>query len=242
MTASAIGTLSDLSAGRSGVKNKISAFDFTSRAPTVEPSAEIELSSEEDSPTCLASLATKDGLILYTGVNSSEEDRLKEQNEHFRSFEVTLPKGRRSSSVRQESKPQGKIAFLSKTSLLTPPTSTNAKKEAYQRLVRLSPSRRSTTGNKRIGAIASSLAGNENEVIVFSATSTKPAAGDIIERVPLKGSEANDLDILDVEENGFRLAYCADHEVGNLGYEGFNLLTCCRCGYKPSIMISERRN
>jgi prolactin regulatory element-binding protein len=53
-------------AGRHGVKNKISVFDFTSRAPNVEPSAEIE-ASQDDSVQSLAGLGTKDGLIVYAG-------------------------------------------------------------------------------------------------------------------------------------------------------------------------------
>jgi hypothetical protein len=53
-------------AGRHGVKNKISVFDFTSRAPNVEPVAEIE-ASQDDSVQSLAGLGTKDGLIVYAG-------------------------------------------------------------------------------------------------------------------------------------------------------------------------------
>jgi prolactin regulatory element-binding protein len=108
-------------AGRSGVKNKISLFDFTSRAPNVEPIAEIDC-GDTDSVNGLANLAIKDGLILYTGINDSEETRLKGTNEHFRSFEVQFPKSK-------AEKLDGSISFLSKTSLFTPPQSTSGKKE-----------------------------------------------------------------------------------------------------------------
>jgi hypothetical protein len=54
-------------AGRHGVKNKISVFDFTSRAPEIEPCAEIE-ASQDDSVTSLAGLGAKDGLIVYAGL------------------------------------------------------------------------------------------------------------------------------------------------------------------------------
>jgi prolactin regulatory element-binding protein len=53
-----------------GVKNMITCFDFSSRAPNVEQAAELEVSSD-DSVTCLANLATKDGLIVFAG-NGSE--------------------------------------------------------------------------------------------------------------------------------------------------------------------------
>lgn len=185
--------------------------------------------------TCLANLATKDGLILYAGtfiykgivwllltlaegINSSEEDRLKDKNEHFRSFEVQFPKSnRRSSSAQQDKTPQGKISFLSRSTLFTPPESANGKKEEYQRIVRLSPPQRTAFGspNKRIGAIASSLAGDENELVIFSATSNRPDnPKDIIHRIVLhKGQEANDLDIFDQGEGRFQVAYCLDYDV-----------------------------
>ncbi|KAF2178864.1 hypothetical protein K469DRAFT_642107 [Zopfia rhizophila CBS 207.26] len=208
--------------GRSGVGNKITVFDVSSRAPILEPTAELELSRDEDSVTCLANLATKDGLILYAGINSSEEERLKDKNQHFRSFEVSYPKQkqrRSSSSKSAEKAPQAKLSFLSKTSLFKPFFSANAKAGGYQRLVRLSPPKRSASGGKRIGAIASGLAGEENEIVIFNATSNKPQnPGDIIQRIsPPRGTEANDLDILESEDGHFKIAYCTDYDVFVLG-------------------------
>jgi len=197
--------------GRHGVKNKITLFDFTSRAPTVEPIAEIEASTD-DSVTCLANLATKDGLVLYAGVNSSEEDRVQDKNEHFRAFEVQLPKGKIATDGTDAS-----ISYLSKTKLFAPVQDVNAKKEGYQRLVRLSPPQKApaSTPARRIGAIASSLAGDENEVVVFNATSNKPRdPQDILQRIRLgKGEEANDLDIFDRGDGQFELAYVLDYDL-----------------------------
>ncbi|KAF2444662.1 hypothetical protein P171DRAFT_472694 [Karstenula rhodostoma CBS 690.94] len=194
-------------AGRHGVKNKISVFDFTDRAPTAEPCTEIE-AGEHDSVTCLANLGTKDGCVLFAGINDSEEDRLAGKNECLKGFEVLFPK---------KADGQGEISLLSKAALFTPPTSTVAKKEAYQRVVRLSPAQRTAAGtpNRRIGAVASSLAGDENEVVVFSATSNKPEnPQDVIQRIALhKGQEANDLDILDQGDGKFQVAYCLDNDV-----------------------------
>ncbi|KAH8732532.1 hypothetical protein GQ44DRAFT_697785 [Phaeosphaeriaceae sp. PMI808] len=198
--------------GRHGIKNKITGFDFSSRAPKIESSAELEV-SEDDSVTCLANLATKDGLILYAGNGSNVDDRLKGQDMHFRSFELQFPKSKTASSTDEGS---GQISFMSKTMLFTPPKAESARKEAYQRLIRLSPPQRNTSGilNKRIGAIATGLAGDENELVIFSATSNRPQAQDIIQRIALpKGQEANDVDIFDQGEGLFQVAYVMDQEV-----------------------------
>lgn len=83
--------------------------------------------------------------------------------------------------------------------------------------MRLSPPHRTPTSTptRRIGAIASSLAGDENEIVVFSATSNKPQdPQDILQRIRLgKGEEANDLDIFDKGDGQFELAYVLDHDV-----------------------------
>ncbi|KAH7139275.1 hypothetical protein B0J11DRAFT_516470 [Dendryphion nanum] len=200
-------------AGRSGVPNAISVFDTSSRSPNLEPIAEIDLSRDEDSITCLANLATKNGVILYAGINSTEAERLKGKNEHFRSFEVTYPSKSAGSSVGEKTG-DGKLQFLSKTAVLKSPSNEVAKKEAYQRLIRLSPPKPGKAGAKRIGVIASSLAGDENEVVVFPATSTKPAASEIIQRIPLaKGQEANDIDIREVDDGHFHVLYATDYSV-----------------------------
>jgi prolactin regulatory element-binding protein len=140
--------INTVQAGRSGVKNQITAFDFSSRAPTVQPLAEIE-ASKDDSVTCLANLSTRDGVILYAGIGSNEEDRLNGRNEHFQAFELAFPKSK-------TEKTEGTIQFLSKTRLFTTPRSDLAKKEGYQRIVKLSPPQRTpNTPNRRIGAICS---------------------------------------------------------------------------------------
>lgn len=207
-------------AGKHGVKNKITLFDFSSRAPTIESSAELEV-SEDDSVTCLANLAIKDGLILYAGNGSSVEDRLQGKDMHFRAFEVQFPKAKSASSGEEKS---GKVEFLSKTQVLKAARSESTRKEAYLRLLKLSPTiHRSNSGapNKRIGAIASGLAGDENEVVIFSATSNRPQPQDIIHRADLKSKEANDIDIQNLEDSQFQVAYVTDQEVyiHNIDYD-----------------------
>jgi prolactin regulatory element-binding protein len=198
-------------AGRHGVKNSITLFDFSSRAPEMEPTAELEV-SKDDSVSCLANLATKDSLILYAGIGGSTEERLEGRDMHFRSFEVNLPQSKTAGS---SEKATDTIRASSKCQLFTQPRSDGAKKEMYQRLLKLSPPQRtaSSAPNKRIGAIATGLAGSENEVVIFSATSNRPDAQDIIRKIPLKEKEANDLDILDEGEGRFQVAYALDHEV-----------------------------
>jgi prolactin regulatory element-binding protein len=163
----------------------------------MEPTAELEV-SKDDSVSCLANLATKDSLILYAGIGGSTEERLEGRDMHFRSFEVNLPQSKTAGS---SEKATDTIRASSKCQLFTQPRSDGAKKEMYQRLLKLSPPQRtaSSAPNKRIGAIATGLAGSENEVVIFSATSNRPDAQDIIRKIPLKEKEANDLDILDHE-------------------------------------------
>ncbi|OCK80051.1 hypothetical protein K432DRAFT_434977 [Lepidopterella palustris CBS 459.81] len=211
--------------GRSGVGNKITVFDVSSRAAVLESTAEIELSRDEDSVTCLANLATKDGLVLFAGINSSESDRLANSNKHFRSFLVEYPKKKPSGGKRTtaDKGSEAQISLLGKTSLFKPVQSASAKKEGYQRLLRLSRPRRNPNGGKRIGAIASSLAGDENEIVVFDATTSSPRLSeDIIQRIPPhEGKEANDIDILELEEAQFQIAYCTDYSVfvGDISYD-----------------------
>ncbi|KAF2748221.1 hypothetical protein M011DRAFT_401519 [Sporormia fimetaria CBS 119925] len=188
-------------AGRSGVPNSICAFDTSSRAPNLEPFARLDLSRDEDSVTSAAAVSTKEGCILYAGVNSGEIERIKGQNSHLRAFQVTYP--------RKEDK--GGIEFLSKTQLLNASSET-ARKEGYQRLIRLSPPSKES-GGKRIGVIASSLQGNENELVTFSAVSTKPTSSDVIQRVPLRGQEINDVDVFLAEDGHYQVAYCLDGSV-----------------------------
>jgi prolactin regulatory element-binding protein len=129
------------------------------------------------------------------------QEKLQRNDMHFRSFEATFTPGH--------------IAPLSRTMLFTPASTDAARREAYQRLMRLSPPQRSTgsTPNRRIGAIASALAGEENEVVIFSATTNRPQAQDVIQRISLKGQEANDIDIQDQGEGSFQVAYVLDHDV-----------------------------
>jgi prolactin regulatory element-binding protein len=188
----------------------ISCYDFSSRAPSVEALAELEV-SKDDSVTCLTNLATKDGLVVFAGNGSCVEDKIQGKDMSFKAFEVQFSKV---ATARLGEEKLGKISFLSKTQILTTPKAESARKEAYIRLMRLSPPQRTASSipNKRIGAVASGLAGIENEIVVFSATSNRPQAEDIIRRIKLS-EEANDLDIWDGGEGQFQVAYVQDSSV-----------------------------
>lgn len=134
---------------------------------------------------------------------------MKGQNAHFRAYELTYPKKKATDKTHGEK--TGKIDFVSKTQLFTS-SSEAARKDGYQRIVRLSPPA-GKSGGKRVGVVVSSLKGDENELVIFRAISTKPASSDIIQRIALKEKEANDVDIIETEQGHFQIAYCLDCSV-----------------------------
>ncbi|KAI5212569.1 hypothetical protein E4T42_02100 [Aureobasidium subglaciale] len=200
--------------GRSGVANKITLLDTSKRA-TLDTTAEIELSSEEDSITSLATLASKDGLITLAGINSSEADQKAGKNEHLRTFEIKYPKKKQPSDEKQDTDTataqDGSISFVGKTSIFKP--ATGPKPETYQRVLRLSPTYKRDSPNRRIGAVATGLA-KQSEIVVFDATRTPTTDSDIIARIPLRdNAEAADLDITELETNTFSITWATDYDV-----------------------------
>lgn len=175
---------------------------------------EVELSRDEDSVMSLANLASPDGLFTFAGVNSSKSEQLSGKNQHFRSFEIKYPKKHTPEDGAQEKDQNADVRPLSKTTLFSTPKEEDAKRDAYQRVVRLSRPKKGATANKRIGAIATSQAGEENEVVIFDATKASPVTADIIQRIrPAKGMEANDIDIFEIDDGNFNVAYCTDYGV-----------------------------
>ncbi|KAK5166172.1 uncharacterized protein LTR77_008433 [Saxophila tyrrhenica] len=193
-----------------GVPNQISVLDVSNRAQ-ITTAAEIDLSHDEDSVQSLGNLATKDGLIVLAGVNASEKDQAAGKNEHFRSFEIKYPPRKRQKTYADaEKEVKGQSKALGKRSLFKP---TGPKNEAYQRILRLSPSQRRESGSKRIGAVATSLA-KESQIVVFNATSAIPTQEDILTSIDLpERAEANDLDSMEPAEAVFSIAYCTDYHL-----------------------------
>lgn len=175
------------------------------------------LSRDEDSVQSVASLATRDGLITYAGINSSQADQNAGKNQHFRSFDIKYPprKKQKTEDAVQEEKMTGEL--IGKRSLFKPTPS--AKSETYQRLLRLSPAQKQSTGSKRIGAVATGLS-KSSELVVFNATTATPEAADIITRIePDAGAEIADLDLATVGASEFSLTYCTDYDIFEQTYE-----------------------
>ncbi|GME29070.1 hypothetical protein GTA08_BOTSDO09174 [Neofusicoccum parvum] len=202
--------------GRSGVPNQITLLDVSSRA-SIEVAAEVDLTRDEDAVMTLANLASRDGLITFAGINSSEKERVADQNKHLRSFKIDYPPRKKAAAQEggqgEKKAEKGRVAFLGKTQLFRPPEAAAVKKENYQRVLRLSPAQRRESGNKRIGAVATGL-NPVSELVIFDATTAVPSDWDVIQRIhPKEGKEVNDVDICETSEGNFSVAYCTDHQV-----------------------------
>ncbi|KAF2093923.1 hypothetical protein NA57DRAFT_47290 [Rhizodiscina lignyota] len=206
--------------GGGGGESKTGTLLDVSNPAEISTSAELELSTDEDSVSCIANLASKDGLIALTGINSGSKDVEAGKNEHFRAFQIDYPRrAERGSPKKGKSKSpgarkevEGRISLVSKTSVFKPAES--PKKETYQRIIRLSPAKRASGGgSKRLGAIATGFA-KESEVIVFNATTVAPTERDIVTRIsPRRNAEAEDLDLVEQKDGEFRLAFATEYDV-----------------------------
>lgn len=205
-------------AGQKEVPNKLTLLSIAHQSH-IEKVAELE--SLPDNPTSVAALTTKEGLIVFAGVNAPLESRKSGSNEHLRTYQVDYPK-------KGEEKLIGKITPLGSKQLFSE-TYCSLKNEAYQRLLRLSPVKKSGTATKRIGAIASSIA-QESEVILFDVSTievtkprvlanrnkkaTKTSSPPVIQRIkPLQNAEAEDIDICETADGDFLVALCTTSEV-----------------------------
>lgn len=158
--------------------------------------------------------STESSVVVFAGINSSTADQQAGKNEHLRSFELQYPPRRNAcedsaQSVGSEAEFGNKTTALGRASLFTP--STEAKKEAYQRILRLCPA--DTTGKSNLGAIATGLE-PVGEIVVFDAGQKRPTGQDVRRRIRLeKGQEAADVDIIAEDGTKYLLAYCTDYEV-----------------------------
>lgn len=198
---------------KTGIPNQITLLDVDNRA-CIETAAEIDLSREEDSPQSIASLATKNGLITYVGINSPQNEQDQGTNEHFRAIEITYPPRKRQKTDSSSGDEKATLQKLGKGSIFK--SAKGPRQEKYQRLTRLSPAaspRQNDRPSRRIGAIASSL-GKQNEVVVFDATVSIPRQPDILTRIDLPDKqEAADLDIANTDEDEFSIAYCDNYDL-----------------------------
>lgn len=153
-------------------------------------------------------------MIALAGINSSQAEQLKGNNQHLRSFRLEYPL--RKSETHEDTTPNTEKTDGRKTTPLTQVSlfsSDVADKEAkkpvgkvdtYQRLLKLSPYK--APGLPRISAIATGLA-PAGEIVLFN-VSSHPQTSDVIGRIRLgNGEEAEDIDIIEVEDEKFLVAY-----------------------------------
>jgi len=170
--------------------------------------SDLDLSSSEDSVQSLQNIATKDGLVVIAGVNSSASDQQAGKNEHFRTYNVPFPPRNKGDFPSAEK--AAPITSLGQSAIFRPSTAT--KKETYQRLLRLSRPDSREAGSKRLGAIATGFA-PKAEIVLFDASET-PDASSVRGRINLpEGQEANDIDIAEHKSGQFGLVYCMDDAV-----------------------------
>ncbi|KAI9253856.1 WD40-repeat-containing domain protein [Phascolomyces articulosus] len=72
--------------GRSGIPNKLVSYKVEPRRKDLEEEAVYDLSSDEDAPMCIDAHPTED--MVITGINSTEENIKKGQNDNCRVFKV----------------------------------------------------------------------------------------------------------------------------------------------------------
>lgn len=197
----------------SGVPNKISLID-ASRTGVLAEIADIELAKDEDSVTTLAvASSTETALTAIAGINSSAKEQQAGKNEHLRSFRIALPRKRKADGSPVEvsekhqrftgSQPLGKTALFK--------SAIGPKNDTYQRVLRASPVQ--SANQARITAVASGLA-PENEVIAFQPVANAlTSTVDEISRVSLGKSEAADVDVMAIKDNGHILTFCTDDAV-----------------------------
>jgi hypothetical protein len=182
---------------KSGVGNKISVLD-TSHADALQVVSEINLSRDEDSVNCLVAgpRRNKDSILVYAGINSSEDDVKKGKNEHFRVFAADLP---------SKASAEPKISELSRSMLFSTKDA-----DAYQRLLRISG---------RVGAVATGTIGRskDSEIAVFDlpAPSSNNPAPKLRGKVELV-KEAMDMDLLQISDDEHQLVYCDSYDIHTL--------------------------
>lgn len=183
----------------------------TSKRNEISEVVDIELSRDEDSVTSLAvALADDESIVALAGINSSQAEQQRGNNQHLRSFRLEYPP-RKSADHADGEKPQEEkrprtTTALSRTSLFKniQKPKPGEKIDTYQRLLRLSPWRGADA--PRIAAIATGLAPS-GEIVLFNVTAN-PQPSDVIGRIRLgAGEEAEDVDIIDIEDGKFQVAY-----------------------------------
>ncbi|KAM5351241.1 hypothetical protein ACJ41O_003964 [Fusarium nematophilum] len=186
-------------AGRSGVGNKITVLESVSQQE-LRVAGEIDLSRDEDSVMSLVVGGHKGKTIyLYAGVNSSPASIAKGKNEHFRTLAIEQSKARASAGTKT---PDAKVSEVSRAALFA-----NPDPDTYQRLLRRAGP---------MGAAATAMC-KEPQLAVFEASGGAPKLRGVLE-LP---REAEDLDIVQIGDNQFQVAFCYKYDLYlvNIGKE-----------------------
>lgn len=187
-------------ASRTGVGNKITLLDATSREK-LQVAGEITLSNNEDNPTNLVAGQRKGkATLLYAGINSSADDVGKGNNAHFRVFGAELAPSKAKSVL------GARISELNRSSLFT-----TQDKDAYQRLLRLT---QPFAGLPQFGAVATGLA-KDSQITLFevaAGNNIAPRSRGVLDL----SKEANDLDVVQTEKDKYQLMYCDNHSIYTL--------------------------
>lgn len=133
------------------------------------------------------------GTYLYAGVNGSPAAIAKGKNEHLRTLAIEPAKGRTSGGAKKVN--NVKIEELSRQGMFTNSTDDGT----YQRLLRVK-------GNM---GVAASAIGKEPQLAVFDTSSGLAKAKGVMD-LP---REAEDLDIVQTEENEYQVAFCYKYEL-----------------------------
>ncbi|CAN8096554.1 unnamed protein product [Discula destructiva] len=187
-------------ASRTGVGNKITLLDATSREK-LEHAGELVLSKNEDNPTNLVAGQRKGkATLLYAGINASADEIEKGNNAHFRVFAADPfpPKAKSVMGAR--------ISELSRSSLFT-----TSDKDAYQRLLRVTQPFPSAP---QFGAVATGLA-RESQITLFEVGIGKDVAPKSKGVLDLS-KEAVDLDVIQTDKEKFQLMYCDNYHIFTL--------------------------
>lgn len=187
-------------ASRTGVGNKITLLDATSREK-LDHAGELVLSKNEDNPINLIAGQRKGkATLLYTGINASADEVDKGNNAHFRTFAADPfpPKAKSVMGAR--------ISELNRSPLFT-----ISDKDAYQRLLRITPP---FPGAPQFGAVATGLA-KDSQIALFEV-----AVGNNVAPKP-KGvldlsKEATDLDVVQTGKEKYQLMYCDNYHIFTL--------------------------
>lgn len=187
-------------ASRTGVGNKITLLDATSREK-LQVAGEITLSNTEDNPTNLVAGQRKGkATLLYAGINSSADDIEKGNNAHFRVFGAELAPSKAKNVL------GARISELNRSPLFT-----TQDKDAYQRLLRLT---QPFAGLPQFGAVATGLA-RDSQITLFEVAAGNNVAPRSRGVLGLS-KEAADLDVVQTDKDKYQLMYCDNHSIYTL--------------------------